>query len=98
MEFFRNKLVVVAIIFGVAFYAGAQFPRGSISREAWGLPFVYRYVVREEFRFPEQAYSHFSVFLLFLNVLTLFLGAICTWYFLSWLIWKIRIIVYRLRA
>ncbi|KKR50586.1 MAG: hypothetical protein UT84_C0010G0009 [Candidatus Curtissbacteria bacterium GW2011_GWA1_40_16] len=98
MEYFRNKFVVVGMIFAVSFFVGAQYPQNSISRHAWGFPLVYRWVIKEEFRIPEQAYSHFSIFLFAFNVLILFLSVLCTWYFLSWLVYRIRLIVYKLRA
>lgn len=98
MEYFRNKLNVLGMIFAVAFIVGAQYPRNSIDRQAWGFPFIYHYVIKEEFRFPEQAYNHFSVFLLAFDVLIIFLSILCTWYFLSWLVYKIRLIVYKIRA
>ncbi len=98
MEYFRNKLTVVVMIFAVSFFVGAQYPQDSISKHAWGFPFVYRWTIKEAFRFPEQAYTHFSLFLLALNVLILFLSVLCTWYFLSWLVYRIRLIVYKLRA
>lgn len=98
MEYFRNKLVDVVMVLAAAFFVGAQYPRNSIDRQAWGFPFIYRYVIKEEFRFPEQTYSHFSLFLLALDVLILFLGVIITWYLLSWLVYRIRLIVHKLRA
>lgn len=98
MEYFRNKFVVVGMIFAVSFFVGAQYPQNSISRNAWGFPLVYRWVIKEEFRVPEQAYSHFSIFLFAFNVLILFLSVLCTWYFLSWLVYRIRLVVYKLRA
>lgn len=98
MEYFRNKLIDVGMIFAAAFFIGAQYPRNSIDRQAWGFPFIYKWVMKPEFMFPEQLYSHFSLFFLALNVLLLFLAAIIIWFLISWAIWFIRQVSYKISA
>ncbi len=98
MEYFRNKVVNVVVIFAASFFVGAQWPRTEIDRQAWGFPFVYKWVMKPEFTFPEQINSHFSLFFLALNVLLLFLAGIMTWFLVSWAIWFIRQITYKISA
>lgn len=86
------------MIFAASFFVGAQWPRNSITQQAWGLPFVYKWVMKPEYNFPGQVNSHFSFFFLALNVLLLFLSAIMTWFLASWAIWFIRQITYKISA
>ena len=95
MEYLRNKFVIAALAIGLSIYVGAQYQRDTLMQHTWGFPFVYKYEINEAFRFEGQTYSHFSLFLLGLNITILAFGSIFVWVLLSWLVWKIRVFYFR---
>jgi hypothetical protein len=74
--YLKKYAIKLGIIFVLAFVIAANYPRHTAVKRAWGFPFEYRFVLRDEYaRFGGQRITEgFNISVLATNIWLIFIG------------------------
>lgn len=79
-RYFKDHITKLSFMLFIAIFFASATPRHTIEKKFWGIPFIYKFTVREEYQFPGVEITNTNVLVLVINVISIFLIFVSAWY------------------